>query len=68
MFALGAANGYFKFLRSFLVNECFGNLIAKVFLLFVTFLEILLFFFNFKTNVIGPGLNFLKSLKKFSFK
>ena len=65
--ALGAARGYFKILRSFLVTECFGNLTAKVFLLFVTFLEILLSFFRFKTKVIGPGQNFLYNLIKLLF-
>ena len=52
-------SGYFTFFRSFLSSVCFGNLIASVFLLLVTFLEILLFFFSLRIKVIGPGQNFL---------
>ena len=48
MFALGAASGYLRFLSNFFVTEFFGNLIAKVFLLLVTFFEILLFFLILK--------------------
>ena len=65
IFALGAARGYFKSLRSFWVNLFFGNLTATVFLLFVTIFEIWLSFLSFKTNVIGPGQSFLYKIKKF---
>ena len=58
-FALGAAKVNLNCLNKFLVIECFGNLTAKDFFLLVTNLEILEFFFKFKTNVIGPGQNFL---------
>ena len=65
IFALGAASGYLSLLNSFLVNGCFGNLTAKVFLWLVTFFEIILFSFNFKTNEIGPGQNFLYNFINF---
>ena len=38
---------------------CFGNLTAKLFLLLVTYLEILESFLNCNMYVIGPGENFL---------
>ena len=58
-FASGAANGYSNVLSKFLAIGCFGNLTAREFFPFVTNFEILDFFFKFKTNVIGPGQNFL---------
>ena len=67
IFALGAASGYLISLRSFLVKGCFGNLTASVFLLLVTFFDILLSLFNFKTKVIGPGQNLLYNFKKTLF-
>ena len=66
--ALGAAKGKFNLFNKFLVIGCFGNLTAKVFFLLVTNLEIFEFFFKSKTNVIGPGQNFLYSLRKFLLK
>ena len=68
IFALGAANGKLIFLKSNLAIGCLGNLTATVFLLFVTFFDISLSFFNFKINVIGPGENFLNNLLKYLFK
>ena len=65
--ALGAAKGYSNFLSKSLVIGCFGNLTAREFFLLVTNFEIFDFFFKFKTNVIGPGQNFLYSFKKFLF-
>ena len=59
IFALGAAKGYLSLRSKDDVSECLGNLTAKDFLLFVTNLEILEFFFNFNTNVKGPGQNLL---------
>ena len=64
IFALGAAKGKFISFNNFLAIKCFGNLTARVFLLFVTNLEILDFFFKSRINVIGPGQNFLYSLIK----
>ena len=57
--ALGAASGKSNFFSKLLKRACFGNLTANFFLLLVTCLEILEFFFNFKMYVMGPGENFL---------
>ena len=57
IFALGAAKGYFKDFNNFLAVRWLGNLTPNVFLLLVTFFEILLSFFSFNINVIGPGHN-----------
>ena len=65
IFALGAARGKSSSLSNFLVNECFGNLTASVFFLFVTFFDILFLLLSFSIKVIGPGQNFLYSLIKF---
>ena len=54
MFALGAARGYFNIFKSLIAIGCEGNLIAKVFFLFVTNFETLLLFFSFKINYIFP--------------
>ena len=64
IFALGAAIGNLSSFNKFLVMGCFGNLTARVFFLFVAIFEIFEFFFRFRTNVIGPGQNFLYNLKK----
>ena len=61
--ALGAAKGKSKFFNSFLATLCFGKRTAIVLLLLVTLFEILLFSFNSKTKVIGPGQNFEYRLK-----
>ena len=42
------------------LNWCFGNLTAKLFLLLVTYFEILEFFFNCNTYVIGQVKIFYK--------
>ena len=57
IFALGAAKGYFKDFNNILAVRWLGNLTPNVFLLFVKFFEILLWFFSFNINVIGPGHN-----------
>ena len=54
--------------NKFLATGCLGNLTAIVFFLLVTILEIWEFLFKFKTNVIGPGQNFLYNLKKLLLK
>ena len=64
MLALGAAKGNLSFFNKFLVIVCLGNLTAKALFLLVTNLEIFESFFNSKINVIGPGQNFLYSLRK----
>ena len=55
IFALGAASGNFKISSKFRATLCFGTLTATVFFPAVAIIEILDFFFFFKTNVIGPG-------------
>ena len=51
-------------LINFLLAGWLENLTAKVFL-FVTFLEIKLFFFSFKIYEIGPGEYFLYNFKNY---
>tara|TARA_Y100000816_G_scaffold212685_1_gene158212 strand:+ start:376 stop:588 length:213 start_codon:yes stop_codon:yes gene_type:complete len=65
-FALGAARGNLILFNKLLVTLFFGNLTAKVFFECVTFFEIRLLFFNLRTNVIGPGQNFLNNFLKLS--
>ena len=66
-FALGMARGKFENLSIDFMTLWFGNLIATVFNLAKANDDIFDFLFFFKMNVIGPGQNFLYSLKKLSF-
>ena len=59
LLALGIANGNFIFANIFLIILWLGNLTATVSNFAVAKFETFDDFFLFKTNVIGPGHNFL---------
>ena len=62
LFALGIAKGKFKTLSILLIVLFSGNLTATVFKLAVATAANKEFFFFLRTNVIGPGQNFLYNL------